>query len=90
MKYLSKPQIVEAIQLDLSKYKLERGGVLELIVIHDRKFIVQFDSKAIPHVIIPSEHGNEMARHKDWVIKDEKAKLSVCLNSLFHEKYDKI
>jgi hypothetical protein len=51
---------------------------------------VLFDSKAITHVIIPSEHGNEMARHKDWVIKDYKGKLSVCKNDLFHEKYDKI
>ena len=90
MKYISIPQVVEAIQLDLSKYKPERVGVLEFIVIHDRTFLVLFDSKSMPHIIIPSEHGNEMARHKDWVIKDENTKLSVCLNCLFKEKYDKI
>jgi hypothetical protein len=89
-RYLRKPCEVEAIQLDLSTYKLGKGGVLELIVIHDRKFLVLFDSKTIPHVIIPTESGNEMARHKDWVIKDDKNKLSVCKNDLFHENYNRI
>jgi hypothetical protein len=44
----------------------------------------------MPHVIIPTDSGNEMARHKDWVIKDDKNKLSVCKNDLFHENYNRI
>jgi hypothetical protein len=84
-RYLRKPCEVEAIQLDLSSYKLGKGGV-----IHDRKFLVLFDSKTMPHVIIPTDSGNEMARHKDWVIKDDKNKLSVCKNDLFHENYNRI
>jgi hypothetical protein len=89
-RYLRKPHEVEAIQLDLSSYKLGKGGVLELIVIHDRKFLVLFNSKTMPHVIIPTENGNEIVMHKDWVIKDDKGKLSVCKNSLFNDKYSKI
>ena len=88
-KFRKKPVTIEAEQLNIEHFKLEKG-VLHKVEIFGKSFNVWFMDADSPYILIPTLEGNMMAKHSDWIIKGIKGELYPCREDIFLLTYEEV
>jgi hypothetical protein len=78
---------VDAMQIDLSKFKRKKGGNLEFINVFGKNIIVLFDHFNFPYLSIELNSLKIIIRNNDWIIKFENGILDSCSNERFINEY---
>jgi hypothetical protein len=94
-KFVSKPIVIEAVQLNWKNWQEIVKFMDNLITMHNHYSVNTYSDTCNEtgpwiELVIPTLEGDMIARHGDWIIKGTKGEFYPCKPDVFATKYEEI